>query len=172
MMNGYTLHKLISPVASAEETEEEASANEANREGKYKSLLVPGQWKNYATVESPPKKVKIPLMSKILKAVRKYLGYSDVTTMTALETSLGKNVPITLTSILRAFPDPEEEGVIIPSFLYHPMQLVEVRDVELYKESNRPPTPRWKRYRWKAWAMKKGIIPSKELFVAQKEIVS
>jgi hypothetical protein len=50
---------------------------------------------------------------------------------------------------------------VVPSYLYHPISFVEIRDVPLVREPGRPVTPLWKMFRWKDWAMKKGLIPSK-----------
>ncbi|ODM97840.1 hypothetical protein Ocin01_08838, partial [Orchesella cincta] len=79
------------------------------------------------------------------------------------ESICGKDSPISLIVVLKCFPKPEDDGIPpIPSFLEHPIQLAEVRDTSLPKQTGRPVTPLWKRFRWKAWAMRKGLIPYEE----------
>lgn len=115
-------------------------------------------------VEAPKKKPGLPSVPEILYGVQKYAGLDYRNIVKNWENICGKDSPLALVVVLKEFPSPEEETLEgpkphVPPFLQHPIQLTEVRDSVLQKQTDRPETPLWKRFRWKKWAMKKGLIP-------------
>nr|CAD7394357.1 unnamed protein product [Timema cristinae] len=54
--------------------------------------------------------------------------------------------------------------------LSHPVLISEARDLTHGYHPERPKTPRWKQYRWKAWAVKKGLV--EDIHTKQQKSVS
>lgn len=116
---------------------------------------------------TPKKKPGLPSVPEILYGVQKYAGLDYRNIVKNWENICGKDSPVALIVVLKEFPSPDEETLEgptphVPPFLQHPIQLTEVRDSVLQKQTDRPETPLWKRFRWKKWAMKKGLIPCRE----------
>ena len=99
--------------------------------------------------------------------VKKHLGPLQHGAMVDLEKKIGRDIPFAVAACFMEFPrDDHGQPLKIPSHLHkHPVYLAQVRDCPIRsKDSCRPPTPLWKTFRWKKWAMKKGIIPKDETF--------
>jgi hypothetical protein len=159
--------------------------NKGGRKGKQKSyasdVLPPPSEQDQASLEQPKRisfaeaeeeeteqlsktvKLKVPMMQEILLGVQKYLRSENSELISILESVSGKNVPDSINVVLTVYPRPEEKGPVVPSLLFHPINLLEVRDTPLIRDPTRPVTPLWKKFRWKEWAMKKGIIPSNKI---------
>lgn len=105
-------------------------------------------------------KVKIPMLKDILLGIQKFLGTENYPLVSAWERISGKNIPDVINVVLLLYPN-ESGSSPVPSFMYHPINLLEVRDMPLNKDEDLDPPviPLWKTFRWKAWAMKKGLIP-------------
>jgi len=107
---------------------------------------------------------EIPPIADLIHGVYEYTGTlgSKDPILTHFQMASALDIPIVWSAVLQNFPDRDLQ---VPPYLDHPIQMLEVKDMtvedkEKEGHNNRPRTPLWKTFRWKAWAQKRGIVPS------------